>query len=125
MILRDIRACSCFKSADNTTLCELLHPEREGLNLPYSLAYALLKPGTASLPHVLKESSELYYILQGKGRMHIEDESADIEAGQAVYVPPGSRQFIQNSGVEDLKFLCIVSPVWREENEEVQGAEIS
>jgi mannose-6-phosphate isomerase-like protein (cupin superfamily) len=73
---------------------------------------------------VLKESSELYYILQGEGRMHIENESADVRAGQAVYIPPGSRQFLQNSGFEDLRFLCIVSPMWREENEQVQGAEI-
>jgi mannose-6-phosphate isomerase-like protein (cupin superfamily) len=100
----------------------LLHPEREGLNLPYSLAYALLKPGTDSLPHVLKESSELYYILQGEGRMHIENESADVRAGQAVYIPPGSRQFLQNSGFEDLRFLCIVSPVWKKENEDVLEA---
>ena len=124
MIVRDLWGCSWFKSADDTTLCELLHPEREGLNLPYSLAYAVLKPGTASQPHVLKGSSEVYYILQGEGRIHIEDESADVRAGQAVYVPPGSTQHIQNSGGEDLKFLCIVSPLWRKENEEVLGAEI-
>jgi mannose-6-phosphate isomerase-like protein (cupin superfamily) len=124
MIVRDIRKCSCFKATDNTTLCELLHPDREGLNLPYSLAYAVLKPGTASLPHMLKGASEVYYILQGRGRMHVEDESADVRAGQAVYIPPGSRQLVQNSGIEDLKFLCIVHPVWRKDNEEVLGAEI-
>jgi mannose-6-phosphate isomerase-like protein (cupin superfamily) len=125
MIVRDIRKCSCFKANDNTTICELLHPEREGLNLPYSLAYAILKPGTASLPHMVKGSSEVYYILQGQGRIHIEGESADVRGGQAVYVPPGSRQLIQNSGIEDLKFLCIVHPVWRKDNEEVLGAEMS
>jgi mannose-6-phosphate isomerase-like protein (cupin superfamily) len=125
MIVKDIQKCSCFQAVDNTTLCELLHPEREGLNLPYSLAFALLSPGKASLPHMLRGSSEVYYFLQGEGRMHIEDEIVDIKAGQAVYIPPGSRQFIQNSGIEDLKFLCIVCPVWRKDNDVVFEAEIS
>jgi len=124
MIIRDIQKCSCFKAVDKTTVCELLHPEREGLNLPYSLAFACLAPGTASLPHMLRGISEVYYILKGEGRMHVEDESADIRAGQAIYIPPGSRQLIQNSGTEDLKFLCIVCPVWRKDNDVVFEAEI-
>jgi len=31
----------------------------------------------------------------------------------------GDDQYIENTGDSDLKFLCIVDPAWREENEEV------
>lgn len=51
-------------------LRELLHPDKANLQLRYSLAHAVLKPGLASQPHILN-SSEVYYILDGEGTMHL------------------------------------------------------
>lgn len=121
MLIKDIRERTRFTAQDNTFLCELLHPGRERLSLPYSIAHAVLKPGKASLPHRLKESSEVYYILEGKGVMNIGGEEADVREGQAVYIPPGSWQHIRNSGNSDLEFLAIVYPFWKEEDEEVKS----
>jgi mannose-6-phosphate isomerase-like protein (cupin superfamily) len=120
MIIKDIERCSRFTAMDGTVLCELLHPERECLDLPYSIAHAVLKPGTGSVPHRLKDSSELYYILEGQGLMYIDSESKDVVPGQAVYIPPGSWQHIQNTGSNDLKFLCIVHPIWSAKDEEIK-----
>jgi len=36
-----------------------------------------------------------------------------------VYIPPLSTQYIRNTGSDDLKFLCIVDPAWREQDEEI------
>ncbi|MFZ2471845.1 MAG: cupin domain-containing protein [Methanothrix sp.] len=119
MILKDLAKCRYFRAADNTFICELLHPDREGLDLPYSIAHAMLHPGTASLPHRLKTSSEVYLILEGMGEMHIGSEKAPVQAGQAILIPPGSWQHIQNTGDIILKFICIVDPFWRAEDEEV------
>jgi len=118
MIIKDIERCSRFKAMDETLLCELLHPARDGPDVPYSIAHAVLNPGVRSLPHRLKESSEVYYILEGQGMMHIDGESSPVMPGQAVYIPPGSWQHIQNTGATDLKFLCIVHPMWSAEDEE-------
>ena len=122
MFIKDIRNCKYFKAIDETTLCELLHPdlETDELKIKYSIAHAIVKPGEASKPHKLKTSSEIYYILEGKGTMFIDDESAEVHPGQAIYIPPNSRQYIQNNGVSDLKFLCIVNPPWKREDEEVE-----
>jgi mannose-6-phosphate isomerase-like protein (cupin superfamily) len=125
MFTKSIHYCSYFQALDHTTLCELLHPARDGLDIPYSIAHVVLKPGSASLPHLLKESSEVYYILEGLGVVHIDSESAKVSPGQVVYIPPGSKQHIQNVGTNDLKFLCIVHPMWRKENEVVLTSEIS
>ena len=111
--------CRYFKAIDSTNLCELLHPAREMLDLPYSLAHATLEPGAASLPHRLKTSSEVYFILEGEGEMHIDSELAEVGTGQAVLIPPSSWQHIRNTGKVDLKFLCIVHPMWQAEDEEV------
>jgi mannose-6-phosphate isomerase-like protein (cupin superfamily) len=49
--------------------------------------------------------------------VRIDAESAVVIPGQAVYVPPGALQRIENTGSGDLSFLCIVGPMWRAEDE--------
>ncbi len=118
MLIADLRNYEAFIAGDNTILCELLHPDKVDLELRYSLAHAIIKPGEASRLHKLK-SSEVYYILEGEGTMHIGDESTKVCTNQAVYIPPNSKQYIRNTGNSDLKILCIVDPAWRCEDEEV------
>ncbi|MBI4776791.1 MAG: cupin domain-containing protein [Deltaproteobacteria bacterium] len=121
MFIKDIRHSDYFRALDGTTLCELLHPAKTEpeLSLRCSVAHARLRRNESSLPHRLKSSAELYYILEGEGLMIIDGESARVHAGQIVYIPPGSVQHIQNVGVQDLAFLCIVDPMWREGDEEL------
>jgi len=121
MLIKDIQNCEYFTAIDNTLLCELLHPakEDEHLEISYSIAHAIIKPNETSLPHKLKTSAEVYYILEGEGLMYIDDKSAEVHPGQAIYIPPNSKQYVQNTGSSHLKFLCIVYPMWRLEDEEV------
>ena len=107
-----------FTAGDRTRIREILSPRSETLSIRYSLAHATLRAGDASLPHRLK-TSEVYYILHGRGRMHVDDEERDVCATDTVYIPPHSVQFIENRGTDDLVFLCIVDPAWRKEDEEV------
>jgi mannose-6-phosphate isomerase-like protein (cupin superfamily) len=118
MFIKNLKDCEEFIAGDNTILRELFHPDKADLNLRYSLAHAVLKPGKTSQPHKLK-TSEVYYILEGEGIMHINEETSKVSKGQAVYISPNSAQHIHNSGSSDLKFLCIVDPAWRKEDEEV------
>ncbi|MCK9152328.1 cupin domain-containing protein [Methanobacterium alcaliphilum] len=121
MLIRDIKTAKYFVTTDKTTLCELLHPQREEeeVKMNCSISCATLPPGDVSHPHRLKTSGEVYVILQGKGIMHIDDEEAFLEPGQAVYIPPGAMQFIQNISNKELKFLCVVSPPWSAEDDEI------
>ena len=118
MFIKDLQNCKEFIAGDNTVLRELLHPNKEDLKLRYSLAHAIVKPGQTSQPHKLK-TSEVYYILEGEGIMHIDEETAEVRSGQAIYIPPKAKQYIKNTGNIDLRFLCIVDPAWRAEDEEV------
>jgi len=116
MFIKDLKTCKEFVAGDNAILCELLHPDKADLKLRYSLAHAMLKPGHSSYRHKLK-TSEIYYILEGEGLMHIDSESARVLPGQVIYIPPDAVQYIKNPGKGDLKFLCIVDPAWRQEDE--------
>jgi mannose-6-phosphate isomerase-like protein (cupin superfamily) len=118
MFVKDYKDCEEFVAGDNTILRELLHPDKADLKLRYSLAHARVKPGKSSYRHKLK-TSEIYYILEGEGVMHIAGESKKVGPHQAVYIPPHATQHIENTGNCDLTFLCIVDPAWREEDEQV------
>lgn len=118
MLIVDLHECEEFSGGDRTVLRELLHPGRQSVAVSYSLAHAVLRPGCVSVPHRLT-GSEVYYILRGSGRMHIDGEQSPVGPGQAVYIPPGATQHIENTGDDDLLFLCIVDPAWHPEQEEV------
>lgn len=118
MVIRDIKDLQEFIGGDRTVLHEFFNANTEELPLRYSLAHAVVKHGGRSTRHRMK-TSEVYYILRGTGRMHIDDEEADVHEGQAVVIPPGAVQWIENTGDSDLCFLCIVDPAWRQEDEEM------
>ncbi len=118
MFIRKLEDCREFASGDSAVLREPLHPAKDNLAIRYSLAHAKVKPGHSTRPHRLK-TSEVYYILEGKGIMYIDDESNPVRVGCTVYIPPKATQYIKNTGKSDLKFLCIVDPAWKIEDEEV------
>src|SRR5659263_40747 len=115
MFIRDLKDCEEFTAGDNSILRELLHPDKEDLAIQYSLAHAILKPGETSRAHKLK-TSEVYYILEGEGLMHINDEIQWVHGGHAIYIPPDSMQFFQHTGKKHVIVLCIVDPAWGKED---------
>ena len=117
MLIKDINKSRYFKAIDETVLCELIHPKNDAVDTNLSIAHAVLEPGKSSLPHIINKSIEIYYILDGKGEMHIDQEKQVVTKGQAIYIPSNARQWIKNIGDSNLKFLCIVSPPLTEDNE--------
>ncbi len=118
MIIKTLSATAGFRAGDGSFLKELLHPAKEPAAVGYSLAHAVVAAGRRTLPHRL-EQAEVYYILEGRGRMSVGDETAEVGPGQAVYIPPQAVQSIEALGPSDLAFLCIVDPAWTAEGEEI------
>lgn len=116
MIVSSLQRCQEFVAGDGTLLRELLHPTKQPVSIRYSLAHARLAPGKVSLKHRLR-SSEVYYVLGGRGRVHVDEETRFVSAGDAIYIPPGAQQYIESLGPEELVFLCIVDPAWSPEDE--------
>ena len=118
MLIQKLSDCDEFVAGDNTLLRELLHPDKQAMALGYGLAHATLPVGKTSQPHSLN-TSVVYYILSGRGEMHIDSEIQILVPGDVVYIPPYAKQFIYNCGDEALVFICIVDPAWRKEDETV------
>jgi mannose-6-phosphate isomerase-like protein (cupin superfamily) len=113
-----------FVTTDGSLIREIFHPQRHNLPMSCSIAHATVKTGESTKPHTLKKSSEIYVILSGQGIMHINDEKQLLNQGDAVFIPAGSVQYIENAGEEDLNFLCVVDPYWKDEDDEVIGMKI-
>jgi len=118
MFIKKLDDCAEFAAGDNSILREMLHPEKDDVQIRCSLAYAKVRRGQKTKPHKLK-TSEVYFILSGTGLMHIDEEYCEVNPLCAVYIPPHATQYIENMGVADLDFLCIVDPAWRKEDEEI------
>lgn len=118
MFLKSFDDIPQFIAGDKTILKEILHPKNDSIPINYSIAHAIVEVGNASLPHTLK-SSEVYYILEGTGLMHINGAQKSVKQGDVFYVPPMANQHIVNTGDKPLFFLCIVEPYWQEEEEEI------
>jgi mannose-6-phosphate isomerase-like protein (cupin superfamily) len=117
MLLKSLLACPQIIANDLTELRELFHPEHDGWPVGYSLAHAVIPAGQRSIRHHLEGSSEVYYILSGTGRMHIDAETQDVAPGDVLLIPPGAVQFMENTGGEPLVFLAIVEPAWQMQND--------
>ena len=117
MLIKKLRDCKEITAGDQTRLRELFHPARDAVAIRCSLAEARLAPGERSRSHKLT-TSEVYYLVRGSGVMHIGGETSKVEAGDVVYIPPDSFQWLENTGRDEIEFLCIVDPAWRREDEE-------
>ncbi|MBU9889804.1 MAG: cupin domain-containing protein [Candidatus Omnitrophica bacterium] len=118
MLIRRLKKCREFVAGDACRLRELFNAKRDPVSFRYSLAHAVVGPGQKTRPHALK-TSEVYYILQGNGRMHVGGEVESVEPGCAIDIPSNAVQWIENTGLRDLVFLCIVDPAWRPEDEKI------
>jgi mannose-6-phosphate isomerase-like protein (cupin superfamily) len=104
-----------FTTADGSTIRSIL----DSTNAPVkkqSLAEATLLPGGATQRHYHKESEELYFIQEGRGKMEIDGEERDVGVGDAILIPANTWHQITADGEGLLRFLCCCAPPYRHED---------
>ena len=116
MSAKNLDDIDSFEGSEGTRIKQIFHPHNTLNGIRYSVAHFSLEPEKKSVLHKMK-SSEIYFILEGEGTMHINDEKIPVKKNDSVYVPPMSKQFIENSGNSVLRFLCIVDPAWKQDDE--------
>ncbi len=98
-----------FTTKDGSEIRELL-ASRNSCVRNQTLAEARLPAGAAATPHHHVRTEEIYYVLEGLGRMTIDGDTQDVVSGDAIAIPPGAVHGITNIGGHVLKFLCCCSP---------------
>lgn len=84
----------------------------------YSIAIAEFAPGTSIPEHVLTESNEVDYILEGEIEIVSGENSYTVKQGQIAMIPEGITREIRNNNDSNAVLLSYVNPYWKEETSE-------
>jgi len=58
-----------------------------------------------SVLHYHRKTTEVYYILEGRGKMHLNGDVVAIEPNLVIYIEPGTRhRLVSESGVKTIVF---------------------
>jgi len=115
MDIENIDRVMPFATKDGSEIRELLAPRNSCIR-NQSLAEARLPPGAATTGHHHVRTEEIYYILEGTGRMLLGEETHQVGPGDAVAIPPGMFHLVTNTGRTTLKFLCCCAPAYEHDD---------
>ena len=71
--------------------------------------------GGGSLPHILKSTSEVIYVISGSATARVGNDSFPLKAGDTLYIPKDTVQAVTNTGQGTLEYLTLLDPYWRPE----------
>ncbi len=115
MDVQNINRVPAFITKDGSEIRELLAHRNSAIR-NQTLAEARLPPGGNTTPHRHVKTEEIYYILEGQGRMRMAHQTQPVSQGDAIAIPPGAEHQITNTGPETLKFLCCCAPGYEHED---------
>lgn len=115
MEIRNLNEMVPFLTKDGSEIRELLAYRNSRIR-NQSLAEARLAAGAATQEHYHVRSEEIYFITHGKGRIRIDNEVREVNAGDAIAIPPGQKHKLWNIGAEPLRLLCCCAPAYEHED---------
>ena len=71
-------------------------------------AKSILPPGASVGIHKHEGDCEVYYILEGKAKVHDNGTDVEVGAGDLNFCPDGSSHGIENIGTTDLVYIAII-----------------
>jgi mannose-6-phosphate isomerase-like protein (cupin superfamily) len=81
-----------------------------GEDAPMSVTIVHAEPGSRQREHVHPESTQVYVVMAGSGRMFVGEEEAEVAVGTMIRIPPGMKHAIHNTGVERLTYVSATVP---------------
>jgi quercetin dioxygenase-like cupin family protein len=88
----------------------LVMPETAGSRrIDYRIS--MYQPMAYVARHSHRVQEQIYHVLEGEGLMEIAGKNQVVRKHDFIFLPPGVEDAISNSGLSDLVFLVITSPV--------------
>jgi mannose-6-phosphate isomerase-like protein (cupin superfamily) len=107
--------------------CFITELSNSAADAEVSIARARVQPGVTARWHRVLGTTERYVMLEGTGLVEIGHlPPTVVNPGDVVIIPPNCPQRITNIGAEDLIFLAICSPRFRQEAyQDIEDAHVS
>jgi mannose-6-phosphate isomerase-like protein (cupin superfamily) len=83
-----------------------LDPQCNCLKAITYVSYAKLQPSLSYEPHHHEDHEEVYYIINGTGKIKMGHEESRLRDGDIVYIPENTTHSIINDGEETIDFLA-------------------
>ncbi|MGH2764004.1 MAG: cupin domain-containing protein [Thermoleophilaceae bacterium] len=115
MRIDNVQDVEPFTTMDGSEIREIAG-RAVGTTLNQSLAQATVPSGGATVEHYHRETEEIYFFTQGRGRMRLAEAERDVQPGDAVVIPPGVRHKVWAIADEPLRFLCCCAPAYSHED---------
>jgi mannose-6-phosphate isomerase-like protein (cupin superfamily) len=87
----------------------LVNPDNSASSY-FDFRISLYQPKGYVEAHVHERAEHVYYILQGRGLMKLDDRQHIVEAHTAIFIPPGVVHSLANTGLENLLFIVVTVP---------------
>jgi quercetin dioxygenase-like cupin family protein len=88
----------------------LVMPETAGSrHLDYRIS--MYQPMARVALHKHRVQEQVYHVLEGEGLMGIDGKKHVVRKHDVIFLPPGIEHSINNTGLADLVFLVVTSPV--------------
>ncbi len=88
----------------------LVHPESGGSSL-LDYRISTYQPKAYVKTHSHRVQEQVYHVLDGEGLMEIEGERKVVRRHDVIFIPPGVSHAIYNTGLGDLTFIVVTTPV--------------
>lgn len=108
------------QALDGATILELLHPRHDPVQR-VSLAEATVPADGRTSPHRHPVAEEIYYTLSGCGQLCVGSRALEMTPGSAHLIPPGVEHWVAVLPGAPLRFLCICSPPYSDDDTELTG----
>jgi quercetin dioxygenase-like cupin family protein len=92
-------------AAGKDTTVQVLISAQEGPN--FALRRFTMQKG-GGMPRHTNTVEHEQYVLRGRAKIGIDDETCEVKTGDVVFIPAGAAHFYENIGEEPFEFLCIV-----------------
>ena len=76
----------------------------------FSMGQNVTDVGSQIPEHAHEVSEEGMYLISGRGRLITEEGEQDLCPGMAIYMPPGVKHSIANTGDEPMKLVWVYCP---------------
>lgn len=88
----------------------LVHPDTTGAKL-VDYRISTYQPMAYVERHVHKVQEQIYHVLDGEGLMEIDGVKRVVRKHDVIFIVPGSWHSIENTGLGDLTFIVVTTPV--------------